>query len=77
MRDKAQRSFEAALAQDTHPTKLRFSHPMKQVLTDDPKLDPELQIQIGEQLRSYYAELMSEPVPDRLVELLNRLDRKH
>jgi len=44
---------------------------------DEPKIDAQLQTKIGEQLRSYYAELMNEPVPQRLVALVSRLDRKH
>jgi hypothetical protein len=51
--------------------------PIRLVTPDDPRLDPKLQAHIGEQLRAYYAGLMSEPVPERLVELLKRLDRKH
>jgi hypothetical protein len=47
------------------------------VTPDDPRLDPRLQAYIGEQLRSYYADLLSEPVPERLVALLKRLDRRH
>ena len=43
----------------------------------DPKLDALLQVEIGRTLRSYYAELLNEPVPQRFTELLVRLDRKH
>jgi hypothetical protein len=38
-------------------------------------LDPQLQSVIGEQLRRYYADLLREPVPERLVALLGKLDR--
>nr|WP_281381318.1 NepR family anti-sigma factor [Microvirga lupini] len=31
---------------------------------------------MGEQLQAYYAQLMSEPVPDCLVQLLAQLDGK-
>lgn len=31
---------------------------------------------LGEQLQTFYAQLMSEPVPVRFVQLLNQLDRK-
>jgi hypothetical protein len=47
------------------------------VSPEEPKLDPKLQALIGEQLRGYYAELLSEPVPERFAELVKRLDRKH
>jgi hypothetical protein len=36
-------------------------------------LDPRLQTFIGEQLRLYYVDLVREPVPDRLVALLDKL----
>lgn len=36
-------------------------------------LDPQLQSLIGEQLRIYYAELLSEPMPDRFLEVLRQL----
>ncbi len=36
-------------------------------------LDPQLQALIGEQLRLYYVDLLREPVPDRLVALLDKL----
>ena len=31
---------------------------------------------IGKQLRDFYGETLSEPVPDRFVELLRELDKK-
>jgi len=37
-------------------------------------LDPRLQAFIGEQLRLYYVDLLREPVPDRLIALLDKLD---
>lgn len=39
-------------------------------------LPPELQGQIGQRLREAYSELISEPVPDRFVDLLNKLKSK-
>ncbi len=39
-------------------------------------LGPDLQRNIGRQLRSLYDEVLNEPVPDRLRELLQQLDRK-
>jgi Anti-sigma factor NepR len=41
----------------------------------DPILPPHVVASLGEQLPAYYSHLMSEPVPDRLVEILTRLDR--
>ena len=37
-------------------------------------LDPQLQAFIGEQLRLYYVDLLREPVPDRLVAILDKLE---
>jgi hypothetical protein len=41
----------------------------------EPALPPHVATFLGEQLQAFYAHLMSEPVPDRLVEILTRLDR--
>jgi hypothetical protein len=41
-----------------------------------PTLGPDLQRNIGRQLRSLYDEVLNEPVPDRLRDLLQQLDRK-
>ena len=46
----------------------------------DPGPEPILPLHVatflGEQLQAYYAQLMSEPVPDRLIQLLKQLDGK-
>jgi hypothetical protein len=42
----------------------------------EPALLPHVAVSIGEQLQTYYSHLMSEPVPDRFIQLLDRLDRK-
>ena len=39
-------------------------------------LGPELQAHIGRQLRSLYDEVLKEPVPDHLRELLAELEKK-
>lgn len=39
-----------------------------------PQLDRSTQTRIGDQLRSMYAELMDQPVPDRFRTLLDQLD---
>ena len=39
-------------------------------------LPPHVATFLGEQLQAYYAHLISEPVPDRLIQLLEQLDRK-
>lgn len=38
--------------------------------------DAEVHAQIGRQLRSIYDSVVSQPVPDRFLELLNQLDNK-
>lgn len=40
------------------------------------KLGRDIQARIGEQLRTMYNGLVQQPVPDRFVELLKRLDSK-
>lgn len=42
----------------------------------EPALPAHVATFLGEQLQAYYAQLMSEPVPDRFVELLKQLDGK-
>jgi hypothetical protein len=41
----------------------------------EPILPPHVVASLGEQLQAFYSHLMSEPVPDRLIETLTRLDR--
>jgi len=41
-----------------------------------PRLGADLQAVIGQQLRAVYHEILSEPVPDRFVRLLNELATK-
>jgi len=65
------------MAEDGTSSKPWFPRPIRLTTPDEPKLDSRLQAHIGEQLRSYYAELIDEPVPSRFAELLKRLDRKH
>ncbi|PSC05256.1 hypothetical protein SLNSH_10115 [Alsobacter soli] len=38
--------------------------------------DADVHAQIGRQLRSIYDSVVSQPVPDRFLELLNQLDTK-
>jgi hypothetical protein len=42
---------------------------------DSPGLEPELQEQIGVQLRAVYDEVLNEPIPDRFLKLLEELER--
>ena len=42
----------------------------------EPALPPDVATFLGEQLQAYYAQLMSEPVPDRFVQILKQLDGK-
>ena len=43
----------------------------------EPGLDRVIQDRIGDHLRSMYDELVQQPVPDRFVELLNRLEKRN
>ena len=53
---------------------------LEESLTDrassDAKLDGGVQARIGDQLRAMYDELMQQPVPDRLKNLLDRLQEQ-
>jgi anti-sigma factor NepR-like protein len=40
----------------------------------EPTLPPHVTTYLGEQLQAFYSHLMSEPVPDRFVQLLAQLD---
>ena len=40
----------------------------------EPTLPPHVATFLGEQLQAFYAHLVSEPVPDRFVQLLAQLD---
>ena len=42
----------------------------------EPTLPPHVASFLCEQLQTYYAQLMSEPVPERFVQLLKQLDGK-
>lgn len=39
-----------------------------------PVLDQKIDAMIGAKLRGYYDSLLAEPVPDRIIELLQQLD---
>lgn len=41
-----------------------------------PGLQPQIQDHIGRQLRALYDDVLSQPVPDRFKELMERLDHK-
>jgi Anti-sigma factor NepR len=46
-------------------------------LSSEPMLDRAIQERIGDHLRAMYDDLMQQPVPDRFVELLNRLEKRN
>jgi hypothetical protein len=43
-------------------------------LSSEPSLDRATQERIGDHLRAMYDDLMQQPVPDRFVDLLSRLE---
>lgn len=47
---------------------------MSESRDEGPSLEPQLQAQIGRKLKAMYDSYLSEPVPDRLVSLLEQLD---
>ena len=46
-------------------------------LSPEPGLDRVIQERIGDSLRAMYDDLIQQPVPDRFVELLGRLDTRN
>jgi hypothetical protein len=49
---------------------------MVQKKPDASQIDSDVQSHIGRQLRSHYVDILSQPVPDRFLDLLAELDRK-
>ena len=45
-------------------------------LEEELQIDEHIQRRIGTKLRSYYDELLNEPIPEKFVELLVKLDEK-
>jgi hypothetical protein len=43
---------------------------------DDTQIDEHIQRRIGAKLRAYYDELLNEPIPEKFIELLVKLDEK-
>jgi hypothetical protein len=46
-------------------------------LSSEPSLDRSIQERIGDHLRAMYDELTQQPVPERFIELLNRLEKRN
>ena len=46
-------------------------------LSPEPGLDRAIQERIGDRLRAMYDDLVQQPVPDRFVELLSRLEKRN
>ena len=66
MQDHEKRADLSGIATDGTGEKGSFAR--------QPQLDRPTQTRIGDQLRSMYAELMDQPVPDRFRSLLDQLD---
>lgn len=43
---------------------------------EETHIDEHIQRRIGAKLRSYYDELLNEPIPEKFIELLVKLDEK-
>lgn len=41
----------------------------------DPQIDPRVQLEIGKHLRAHYDNVINEPVPDKFMDLLEKLER--
>jgi hypothetical protein len=46
-------------------------------LSPEPSLDRAIQERIGDSLRAMYDGLVQQPVPDRFIELLSRLEQRN
>jgi hypothetical protein len=57
-------------------SEMRDQLPTGQDTPPHPTVQPQIQDHIGRQLRAIYEDLLSQPVPDRFAELLEKLDRK-
>jgi hypothetical protein len=40
-----------------------------------PQIDPRVQLEIGKHLRAHYDDIVNEPVPDKFMELLAKLEQ--
>lgn len=52
------------------------SHAEVENIEEDLQIDEHIQRRIGAKLRSYYDELLNEPIPEKFIELLVKLDEK-
>jgi hypothetical protein len=41
----------------------------------EPQIDPRIQLEIGKHLRAHYDNVINEPVPDKFMQLLEKLER--
>jgi hypothetical protein len=58
------------------PTGSSMDQQARQAIPGPVAFDADVNAQIGRQLRSIYESVVSQPVPDRFLELLNQLDSK-
>ncbi len=40
-----------------------------------PRIDPRIQREIGKHLRAHYEDVVNEPIPDKFIELLQKLEQ--
>jgi Anti-sigma factor NepR len=57
------------------PVSLRLVSCNPAALVEEPGLDRDIQKHIGARLRAMYDELRDQPIPDRFLDLLGKLDR--
>ncbi len=66
---------ETSGMKDRKSTGSRFPAPSDGADGKKPQLSPEIQGKIGQQLRKIYDDMVTQGVPDRFADLLNRLDK--
>lgn len=72
---KKSRSSDSAQKQKKKGKMIQAGPGTRSAKVEGPKIDPRIQREIGKHLRAHYDDLISEPVPDRFIELLQQLER--
>ena len=70
MVESAKKGGERPHASSSRPARAHQNSP---AASQGPALDRTIQSQIGDKLRTMYGELIEQPVPDRLADLLRQL----
>jgi hypothetical protein len=75
-RKRKRRLFERSLPQEMCSMTNKQTQEEPGMAEEDTQIDKLIQRRIGAKLRSYYDELLNEPIPEKFIELLVKLDEK-